>query len=123
MKKIDDYELENLECFIKFGYIRHPWFYVYIPKTPQIFIEAPVFDQKLTGEVWVQNPVEVQKIGVIFVIDKQPIGNMMKCKGINGKIKHVQPMAFDILKAAPDYIASVDVFKQSYQKIDTEKLK
>lgn len=110
LKNYHEYDMDNLSTYIARSYNKHPCFYVYAPKRKVRSRPAPVFDQKITGEFWVEEPTEVVKLGGIIVISRTPIGDPFKAKMKNGKIHPIEVHAFEFIRTPPEYIFAADLY-------------
>lgn len=110
-RTLNDYDNINFTSIIETGVAKIPYYYVYIPATPCMDLMTPdVYDQKLTGEVWCLNEVDVIRIGAVIVTGAAPIGKdyhrIFTAK--NGKKIRVPVLAYEYQVTPRDFIFKAD---------------
>lgn len=116
---LKEIELMNLASRIETGLQLYPFYYVYIPSRWVACKPATsVYDHLITGEVWVEEPIEVTLIGGIYVISSTNLGKTTKIQGSN-----IQSYSYHYITTPPEYrdpfdLLHVDKHIAIHDKID-----
>lgn len=110
-RTLEDYDTINFTSIVETGAAKIPYYYVYVPATPCMDLQIPdVYDQKLTGEVWCLNEVDVIRVGAVIVTGAAPIGKdyhrIFTAK--NGKKIRVPVLAYEYQVTPRDFIFKAD---------------